>query len=166
MLRYRNPVSSQKLHAFDADKIAGNAIHVRFLPEGTLFTALDEKERRLRADDLMICDAAGPLAIGGVFGGLQSGIGDSTTNIFIESAYFDPKHIRRTSLHHGLRTDAATHFEKGVDINNVIPALKRAAALMVEMAGGEIVSDVTDEYPQPLKPVHVTGTYAPGHTKS
>jgi phenylalanyl-tRNA synthetase beta chain len=151
----------QPLHAFDADKIKGSEIVVRFLPEGTIFTALDEKERKLKAQDLMICDAHGSLAIGGVFGGLHSGISEATTNVFIESAYFDPKHIRRTSLHHGLRTDAATHFEKGVDINNVIPALKRAAALMTEIAGGTISSAITDEYPSPLQPttVHVTYSY-------
>jgi len=149
----------QPLHAFDADKIGGNQIVVRFPEEGELFTALDGKERKLRSEDLMICDTAGPLAIGGVFGGLNSGITDGTTDIFIESAYFDPMHIRRTSLHHGLRTDAATHFEKGVDINNVIPALKRAAALMQEVAGGTIASGIIDVYPAPLAATEVTVTY-------
>jgi phenylalanyl-tRNA synthetase beta chain len=149
----------QPLHAFDADKINGNEINVRFLPGGTPFMALDEKERKLQDTDLMICDANGPIAIGGVFGGLHSGISDNTTNIFLESAYFDPKHIRRTSLHFGLRTDAATHFEKGVDINNVIPALKRAAALIVEIAGGTIASAVTDQYPAPLQATTVTVSY-------
>ncbi len=149
----------QPLHAFDADKINGGEIIVKFLPEGTTFMALDEKERKLQGNDLMICDAKGPVAIGGVFGGLHSGISESTTNVFLESAYFDSKHIRRTSLHHGLRTDAATHFEKGVDINNVIPALKRAAQLITEVAGGEIASAVTDEYPQPLQSKTVTVTY-------
>ncbi len=150
----------QPLHAFDADKINGKQIIVRFLPEGTAFTALDEKERKLQGSDLMICDAAGPLAIGGVFGGLLSGITEGTTNVFIESAYFDSRHIRRTSLHHGLRTDAATHFEKGVDINNVVPALLRAASLIAEVAGGIIASEVADVYPAPLQPVSVTVTYA------
>ncbi len=149
----------QPLHAFDADKINGAEINVRFMPEGTVFRALDEKERKLQANDLAICDATHVMAIGGVFGGIDSGITDATTNVFIESAYFDPKHIRRTSLHHGLRTDAATHFEKGVDINNVIPALKRAAALMSEVAGGEICSALTDEYPKPLQAVTVDVTY-------
>ncbi|MCD6012163.1 MAG: phenylalanine--tRNA ligase subunit beta [Flavipsychrobacter sp.] len=149
----------QPLHAFDADKINGSEIIVKCLPEGTTFTALDEKERKLQGNDLMICDAKGPVAIGGVFGGLHSGINESTTNVFLESAYFDPTHIRRTSLHHGLRTDAATHFEKGVDINNVIPAMKRAAAMIVEVAGGEIASAVVDEYPKPLQPQTVTVTY-------
>jgi len=150
----------QPLHAFDADKINGAEVNVRFLPEGAVFTGLDEKERKLQSSDLMICDANGPLAIGGVFGGLHSGIGDATTHVFIESAYFDPKHIRRTSLHHGLRTDAATHFEKGVDINNVVPALKRAAALIVEIAGGQIDSAITDEYPVPLPSTNVTVSYS------
>jgi phenylalanyl-tRNA synthetase beta chain len=107
----------------------------------------------------VICDAHSPMAIGGVFGGLGSGIIETTTNVFLESAYFDPKHIRRTSLHHGLRTDAATHFEKGVDINNVLPALKRAAAMIMEIAGGEIASAITDEYPTPLQSTTVTVSY-------
>ena len=149
----------QPLHAFDADKIGGSEIRVRFMPEGTVFTGLDGKERKLKNDDLVICDANTPLAIGGVFGGAESGITETTTNVFLESAYFDPKHIRRTSLHHGLRTDAATHFEKGVDINNVLPALKRAAAMIADIAGGKISSGITDEYPQPLEPVIVTAKY-------
>jgi phenylalanyl-tRNA synthetase beta chain len=149
----------QPLHAFDADRINDKAIHVRFLEAGTSFVTLDEKERKLRAEDLMICDGAGPVAIGGVFGGLHSGISDDTTNIFLESAYFNPTYIRRTSLHHGLRTDAATHFEKGVDMNNIIPALKRAAALILEIAGGEIASDIVDEYVSALGPVSIEVSY-------
>ncbi|MBC7552512.1 MAG: phenylalanine--tRNA ligase subunit beta [Taibaiella sp.] len=151
----------QPLHAFDADKIAGNQIIVRFMPADTVFMGLDEKERKLGPQDIIICDGAGPLAMGGVFGGLHSGISAGTTNIFLESANFEQMHIRRTSLHHGLRTDAATHFEKGVDINNVIPALQRAAALITEVAGGQIVSAITDVYPSPLQPVtvHVAFNY-------
>ncbi len=149
----------QPLHAFDTDKITGNEIHVQFLTEGALFTGLEGKERKLQGNDLMICDAKGPLAIGGVFGGLNSGIGETTTNVFLESAYFNPQHIRRTSLYHGLRTDAATHFEKGVDINNVLPALKRAAAMIIEIAGGEIASEITDVYPAPLASASVTVSY-------
>ncbi len=148
----------QPLHAFDADKLRGNVINVRFMPEGSTFTALDDKERKLQGNDLMICDGEGPVAIAGVFGGSGSGITDNTTNVFIESAYFDKMHVRRTSLHHGLRTDAATHFEKGVDINNVVPAMKRAAALMVELAGGVITSSVVDEYPAPVQAATVTVT--------
>lgn len=150
----------QPLHAFDADKINGNKIIVRHLPMGTVFTALDDKERKLRAEDLMICDAQGPVAIGGVFGGKHSGISDATTNIFLESAYFAPMSIRRTSLHHNLRTDAATHFEKGVDINNVLPALQRAAAMIVEIGGGTVSSAITDVYPSPLKEVSISVTYS------
>ena len=150
----------QPLHAFDTDKINGGEINVRFMPEGSSFTGLDGKERKLKSDDVIIADAKGPLALGGVFGGAESGITAATTHVFLESAYFDPKHIRRTSLHHGLRTDAATHFEKGVDINNVVPALERAAALIVEIAGGTVTSGIVDEYPQPLQPVTVTATYS------
>lgn len=149
----------QPLHAFDADKISGKTINVRFLLAGTSFITLDEKERKLRADDLMICDGNGPVAIGGVFGGLHSGISEATTNIFLESAYFNPTHIRRTSLHHALRTDAATHFEKGVDMNNIIPALKRAASLILEIAGGQIASHIVDEYVTALGPVSIGVSY-------
>lgn len=140
----------QPLHAFDADEIRGREINVRFAEEGAKFVTLDEKERKLSKDDLMIADAQQGMCIAGVFGGMHSGVTDSTSNIFLESAYFDPTYIRRTSMAHGLRTDAATHFEKGVDINNLIPALKRAAAMIVEIAGGQIVSDVIDIYPQPV----------------
>lgn len=149
----------QPLHAFDADKIGGSLIEVGFLPEGHLFTTLDGKERKLRAEDLMICDDKEGMCIAGVFGGLHSGVTDETVNIFLESAYFDPVFIRRTSLHHGLRTDAATHFEKGVDINNVIPALQRAAALMVELCGAGIASELTDVYPKAFEPVRVKVSY-------
>lgn len=145
----------QPLHAFDADKIGGKQVSVKFLPEGSSFLSLDEKERKLTAHDLMICDEKEGMCIAGVFGGAHSGVTDTTGNVFLESAYFDPTHIRRTSVYHGLRTDAATHFEKGVDMSNVIPALKRAAALICELAGGKIASEVIDVYPQPLKPVTV-----------
>ena len=149
----------QPLHAFDADKIAGNEINVKFLPDQTVFTGLDDKERKLRAEDLVIADANGAMAIGGVFGGNHSGITEATTCVFLESAYFTPKFIRRTSLHHGLRTDAATHFEKGVDINNVLPALKRAAAMIIEIAGGTVASAIVDVYPVPLEEKTVTVAY-------
>ncbi len=158
--------SGQPLHAFDADKLAGNKIIVRFMPEGSVFRGLDDKERKLAAEDLMICDADGPLAMGGVFGGLHSGITDATTNVFLESAYFNPGHIRRSSLRHLLRTDAATHFEKGVDINNVLPALKRAAALICDLAGGTIASGITDVYPTPLDATFVTVSYSYIHKLS
>ena len=127
----------------------GRKIVVRNLPEGTSFVTLDEKERKLSADDLMICDAEEGMTIAGVFGGLHSGIGDATKNIFLESAWFNPTDIRKTSFRHGLRTDAAVHFEKGMDISGTIPALKRAALLIKELAGGEIASGIVDVYPDP-----------------
>lgn len=149
----------QPLHAFDADKIKGREIQVRFEAAGTTFTTLDGKERKLQDSDLMICDANDGMCIAGVFGGMHSGITDTTNNIFLESAYFDPKHIRRTSLHHGLRTDAATHFEKGVDINNLQPALVHAAALIAELAGGVVAGDIQDIYPVPFQSPEVSISY-------
>lgn len=151
----------QPLHAFDADKIKGKTVNVQFLPQDTKFLALDGKEIKLADDDLMICDDADGMCIAGVFGGLHSGVTDTTTNIFLESAYFHPKYVRRTSLRHGLRTDAATHFEKGVDTGNVITALKRAAALIAEIAGGEVASDIVEVTAREIIPdeVHVTYEY-------
>ncbi len=149
----------QPLHAFDYDTIAQHKIVVRQAKEGEKFVTLDEKERTLRSEDLMICDAEQPMCIAGVFGGARSGVSEQTKNIFLESAYFNPRSIRRTSMHHGLRTDAATHFEKGVDIAMIIPALKRAAALIVEIAGGSIASEVYDVYPKPLKVQTITVQY-------
>lgn len=149
----------QPLHAFDAAQIAGNRITVGFLPDGNNFTTLDEKERKLQANDLMIGDDIGGLCIAGVFGGLHSGVTEATTEVFLESAYFDATHVRRTSMRHGLRTDAATHFEKGVDINNLQPALLRAADLLVAHAGATISSSLTDSYPNKLTPATVEVTY-------
>ncbi len=140
--------TGQPLHAFDATEIAGNHVIVKNLPEGTVFVSLDEKERKLSANDLIICDGnQQPMCIGGVFGGLKSGVKATTTSIFLESACFNSISIRKTSLHHGLRTDAATRFEKGVDISNTVNVLKRAATLIKEVAGGEISSDIVDVYP-------------------
>ncbi|MEO7311046.1 MAG: phenylalanine--tRNA ligase subunit beta [Chitinophagaceae bacterium] len=141
--------TGQPLHAFDAAMVKGHTIIVKCLPEGTPFLTLDEKERKLNAEDLMICNAEAPMCIGGVFGGLHSGVTDSTTSIFLESAWFSPVSIRKTSVRHGLRTDAATHFEKGVDISNCVNVLKRAALMIKELAGGEIASDIVDVYPKP-----------------
>jgi phenylalanyl-tRNA synthetase beta chain len=141
----------QPLHAFDYDKINGHKIVVNFPREGAKFTTLDDKERTLRSEDLMINDATHGIAMAGVFGGADTGVSDTTSNIFLESAYFHPRTIRRTSMHHGLRTDAATHFEKGVDIEMVLPALKRAAQLITEIAGGQVASGIYDVYPQKLK---------------
>ena len=140
--------TGQPLHAFDADAIKGNLVIVKNLPAGTMFKTLDDKNRTLTADDLMICNGESEgMCIGGVFGGISSGVKETTKNIFLESAWFNPVTIRRTSVHHGLRTDAATRFEKGVDISNCVNVLKRAALLIKEIAGGEIASDVVDVYP-------------------
>lgn len=139
--------TGQPLHAFDADKIDQNKISIKNLEANTPFVTLDEKERKLSADDLMICDGNNqPLCIAGVFGGLNSGIKDTTTNLFLECAYFDSTSIRKTSIHHGLRTDAATRFEKGVDIGNTVLVLHRAINLIKELAGGSS-GEITDIYP-------------------
>lgn len=142
--------SGQPLHAFDADEIKGNKIIVKKLPENTVFISLDEKERKLNSEDLMICNGNDePMCIGGVFGGLHSGVSEKTKNIFLESAWFNPVNIRRSSIRHNLRTEAATHFEKGVDISSTITVLKRAVAMIIEIAGGELNGDLIDVYPSP-----------------
>lgn len=152
--------TGQPLHAFDATAIKGNSIVVKNLPEGTPFVTLDDKERKLSAADLMICNGAGePMAIAGVFGGAHSGVKDDTTSIFLESACFSAASIRPTSFRHGLRTDAASRFEKGVDISQVPYALQRAAALICELAGGQIASDLVDVYPDPKAKTEVSVTY-------
>ena len=137
----------QPLHAFDADKIDGKKVIVKTLPQGTKFTTLDKKERSLNSTDLMICSATEGMCIAGVFGGINSGIDLNTKNIFLESAYFSPEYIRRTSTTHQLKTDASFRFERGTDPNNTVYALKRAAVLIREIAGGEIASDIIDVYP-------------------
>ena len=141
--------TGQPLHAFDAAKIAGGHVIVKNLPEGTPFVTLDEKERKLSSEDLMICDESGGICIAGVFGGLHSGVTESTTDIFLESACFDGITLRKTSFRHGLRTDAATRFEKGTDISGTVNVLKRAALMIRDLAGGEIASDIIDNYPAP-----------------
>jgi len=151
--------TGQPLHAFDADAITGKKVIVKNLPEGTPFITLDEKERQLFAEDLMICNAEAPMCIGGVYGGMHSGVSAATKNIFLESAWFNPTNIRKTSLKHGLRTDAATRFEKGVDIGNTVNVLKRAALLIKELAGGEISSDIIDVYPNPKEKTEVALKY-------
>lgn len=138
--------TGQPLHAFDAAMMEGREIHVRFLPEGAAFTTLDNTERKLQGTDLMICDAQKPLAMAGVFGGLHSGVTEQTQTVFLESAWFQPDTIRKTSLHHGLRTDAATHFEKGVDMDMVPFALMRAAHLLLNLCGAEIDGGLADEW--------------------
>jgi phenylalanyl-tRNA synthetase beta chain len=141
----------QPLHAFDADQITGNKVIVKTLSAGTEFTTLDEVTRKLGADDLMICDGEeNGMCIGGVFGGFKSGVTEETQNIFLESAYFNPAYIRRTSQFHGLKTDASFRFERGIDPNNTVYVLKRAALMIQELAGGEIASEIIDLYPQPI----------------
>ncbi|HKZ37064.1 MAG TPA: phenylalanine--tRNA ligase subunit beta, partial [Chryseolinea sp.] len=137
----------QPLHAFDADQITGNKVIVKTLPEGTRFVTLDKKERILRATDLMICNVEEGMCIAGVFGGVKSGITESTKNIFLESAYFSAEYIRKTSMHHQLKTDASFRFERGTDPNMTVYALKRAALLIREIAGGKISSEIEDVYP-------------------
>ncbi len=150
----------QPLHAFDLDEIAGQKIIVKTLPEGTKFQSLDDRERSLSDHDLMICDGdSKPMCIGGVFGGAKSGVKDTTRNIFLESAHFNAKWIRRSSTRHDLRTDAAKVFEKGSDPNVCVYALQRAAAMIVELAGGEIASEVVDVYPKPIENQQVAVTY-------
>ena len=146
--------TGQPLHAFDADKITGKKVLVRTLPSGTKFKTLDDKERTLTANDLMICNAeeglpAGQagMCIAGVFGGVKSGISEKTSAIFLESACFSPQYIRKTGMHHGLKTDASFRFERGTDPNMTLYALKRAALLIKEIAGGQISSEIVDVYP-------------------
>ncbi|HYV93188.1 MAG TPA: phenylalanine--tRNA ligase subunit beta [Chitinophagales bacterium] len=141
----------QPLHAFDADQISGKKIIVKTLAENSVFKTLDDKEIRLSANDLMICDAKEGLCIAGVYGGIKSGVKETTTAIFLESACFNPKFIRRTSTKHLLRTDAAIRFEKGTDPNNTVFALKRASVLICETCGGKISSGIVDVYPMPVK---------------
>lgn len=139
----------QPLHAFDASKIKGNKVVVKTLEEGTKFTTLDEVERILSADDIMICDAeSNPMCIAGVFGGINSGVTENTTNVFLESAYFNPVSIRKSAKRHALNTDASFRFERGIDINVTKYALKRAALLIEEYAGGTLASDIMDFYPE------------------
>lgn len=148
--------TGQPLHAFDADAITGGQVIVKNLPSGTPFVTLDEKERKLDAGDLMICNAREGMCIAGVFGGWKSGVTATTKNIFLESAWFHPVSIRKTSVRHELRTDAATRFEKGVDISHTVHVLKRAALLIKEIAGGSISSEIVDVYPDPRPKAEVS----------
>ena len=140
----------QPLHAFDAAKISGKVI-VKTVPAGTKFTTLDDVERSLHEEDIMICDEKGPLCIAGVFGGKESGVSESTNSIFLESAYFNPVSVRKTAKRHQLNTDASFRFERGIDPSITEYALKRAALLIQEVAGGEITSDVIDVYPKKVE---------------
>ena len=152
--------TGQPLHAFDAEEIKGGKILVKTLQSGTRFVTLDGVERELSDKDLMICNAKEPMCIGGVFGGLQSGVKESTTQVFLESAYFNPVYIRKTARRHGLNTDASFRFERGVDPNDTLYSLKRAALLIKELAGGTISSDIVDIVADPsileFFPVEVT----------
>lgn len=138
-------------HFFDADKIAGGKVVIKKEPKGTKFTTLDEVERELSGEDLMICDAEKGMCMAGVFGGLHSGVTESTKNIFIESACFDPKTIRKTARYHGLNTDSSFRFERGADPNATVYALKLAANMVKHIAGGTIASEIVDVYPKPIK---------------
>lgn len=140
----------QPLHCFDRAKITGDEIVVRTCAEGTNFTTLDGVERRLDAKDLMICNTVEPMCIAGVFGGLDSGVTESTTEVFIESACFHPTRVRRTARRHGLSTDSSFRFERGIDPNTTLYNLKLAALLIKELAGGEIVGEIVDIYPNPV----------------
>lgn len=151
----------QPLHAYDSEKINGNHIKVQNLPSGSLFVDLDGKERSLHEEDVMVCDGNDKgMCIAGVYGGLASGVSDTTKSIFLESAYFDPKTIRRTSTRHLLRTDAATTFEKGSNPNFNVKALKRAAQLMVELADATVASEIVDIYPSPITPKQIDVKYS------
>jgi phenylalanyl-tRNA synthetase beta chain len=150
----------QPLHAFDADELKGRKIIVKNMPEGTPFIALDGVEHKLSANDLMICDGERPVAIGGVFGGLHSGVTESTKNVFIESAYFDPVSVRITSKLHSIYTDASFRFERGIDPDMTLIALKRSAVLIKEIAGGAIASEIIDIYPEVIQPARVKATFA------
>ncbi|MEQ1588026.1 MAG: phenylalanine--tRNA ligase subunit beta [Cyclobacteriaceae bacterium] len=143
--------TGQPLHAFDADKIVGKKVLVKTMPAGTKFRTLDDKERTLTNLDLMICNTEEPMCIAGVFGGIKSGISASTKNIFLESACFSPDYIRKTGMHHQLKTDASFRFERGTDPNMTIYALKRATLLIKEIAGGTISSDIVDIYPTKIE---------------
>ncbi len=149
----------QPLHAFDGSEIKGNQVLVKTLPDKSKFTTLDEVERELSAQDLMICNAEEGMCIAGVFGGIKSGVKTSTTKIFLESAYFNPVFVRKTAKRFTLSTDASFRFERGIDPNITIFALKRAALLIKEVAGGSISSDIIDIYPNPVKNFEVAVTW-------
>jgi phenylalanyl-tRNA synthetase beta chain len=151
--------TGQPLHAFNADAITSNKVVVKNLPEGTSFITLDGTERKLSSRDLMICNNDKPVCIAGVFGGIGSGVTDETKSIFLESAWFSPSTVRETSFRHGLRTEAAVRFEKGVDISGTVQALNRAAMLIKEIAGGKINGNVIDVYPSEIEKKQIVLKY-------
>ncbi|MDR3134271.1 MAG: phenylalanine--tRNA ligase subunit beta [Prevotellaceae bacterium] len=152
--------TGQPLHAFDADTVEGGEVIVKTCPEGTKFVTLDGVERTLSAQDLMICHSRRPMCIAGIFGGLENGVTEKTKNIFLESAYFHPVWIRKTARRHGLNTDASFRYERGADPQIPPYALKRAAQLIRELAGGDIAGEPVDIYPSPLSPAVVQLDYA------
>lgn len=152
----------QPLHAFDADKIKGGKVVVRTMPNGTKFTTLDEKERSLHAEDVMICDETDGMCIAGVFGGIGSRITASTQNIFLESAYFSPDYIRNTVQRHGLTTDASFRFERGTDPEKTVATLRFAIQLMLEVAGGFVASAIMDIY-EKVRPIQIPTTFQNFH---
>ena len=141
----------QPLHAFDAEKISGKKIIVQQLPAGTEFTTLDGVNRKLNGSELMICDENGGMCMAGIYGGMNSGVTETTKSIFLESAYFDPVSIRKSSKAHGLNTDSSFRFERGVDPNMTLTALKKAAMMLAEFAGAEIQGEIFDFYPAPIE---------------
>ena len=150
---------NQPLHCFDLAKVKGGKVVVRTVPEGTKFVTLDEVERTLTDHDLMICNAEEPMCIGGVFGGLDSGVTETTTDVFIESAYFNPTWVRKTARRQGLNTDSSFRFERGIDPNTTVKFLKIAAMLIKELAGGEICGEIVDIKSQDFPPFPVTLRY-------
>jgi len=149
----------QPMHAFDADKIKGNKVIVKNLPEGTPFVTLDGNEVKLSENDLMICNAEEGMCIAGVYGGLESGVTENTTRLFLESAYFNPVSVRKTAKRHGLKTDASFRYERGCDPDITVYAIKRAAQLVVELCGAAVISEINDYYPEKIEPVQVTLRY-------
>ncbi len=149
----------QPMHAFDADKISGNKVIVKNLPEGTPFVTLDGNEVKLSQNDLMICNAEEGMCIAGVYGGLKSGVTNATSRLFLESAYFNPVSIRKTAKRHGLKTDASFRYERGCDPSITVYALKRAAVLIQELTGANIISEIIDNYPHKIEPAQITLTY-------
>lgn len=149
----------QPMHAFDADKIVGGNVIVKNLPEGTPFVTLDGNEVKLSAEDLMICNDEGGMCIAGVYGGLNSGVTDTTTRVFLESAYFNPVSVRKTSKRHGIKTDASFRYERGCDPDITVYAIKRAAELIQDLADANVISDIIDCYPKKIEPVQVTLSY-------
>ncbi|MBX9852350.1 MAG: phenylalanine--tRNA ligase subunit beta, partial [Cytophagaceae bacterium] len=149
----------QPLHAFDLAKVSGKKVIVKTVAAGTEFITLDNIKRKLSATDLMICNADAPMCIAGVFGGSKSGVSNETTDIFLESACFSADSVRKTSMHHGLKTDASFRFERGTDPNMTVYALKKAALLIKEIAGGTISADISDIYPAPIQNFTIQTTY-------